>query len=128
MVGCIWQCKDTNFKANHNSISPLKSKNLVVFGNAKILILKLITTYRICHEGYRRCIWQCKDTNFKANHNCFGCWCLQVRVVFGNAKILILKLITTRVAKHSGIVRCIWQCKDTNFKANHNEVSQVNTR
>ena len=41
---CIYQCKDTNFKANHN----FKMKNItydwVVFTNAKILILKLITT------------------------------------------------------------------------------------
>ena len=42
--GCIYQCKDTNFKANHNRRDSFLSFHLVVFTNAKILILKLITT------------------------------------------------------------------------------------
>ena len=92
---CICQCKDTNFKANHNLISSFLLICLVVFANAKILILKLITTAKQVLSNYESCICQCKDTNFKANHNkSFGClfawW-----VVFANAKILILKLITT---------------------------------
>ena len=68
---------------------------IVVFTNAKILILKLITTvvlvlvHRIC------CIYQCKDTNFKANHNIVFILLTNWSVVFTNAKILILKLITT---------------------------------
>ena len=67
----------------------------VVFANAKILILKLITTCIANKYGLFCCICQCKDTNFKANHNSTypqmcHCW-----VVFANAKILILKLITT---------------------------------
>ena len=41
------------------------------------------------------CIYQCKDTNFKANHNKTLITILEVKVVFTNAKILILKLITT---------------------------------
>ena len=41
------------------------------------------------------CIYQCKDTNFKANHNESGIKVSRIRVVFTNAKILILKLITT---------------------------------
>ena len=41
---CIYQCKDTNFKANHNPPLPFDS-------------------------GVGGCIYQCKDTNFKANHN-----------------------------------------------------------
>ncbi len=45
--------------------------------------------------GELRCIYQCKDTNFKANHNIFCCPSFPYRVVFTNAKILILKLITT---------------------------------
>ena len=67
----------------------------VVFTNAKILILKLITTcqpFRIYPLG---CIYQCKDTNFKANHNPVLAMCFLNKVVFTNAKILILKLITT---------------------------------
>ena len=43
-TGCIYQCKDTNFKANHNSDTVQQSGSVVVFTNAKILILKLITT------------------------------------------------------------------------------------
>ncbi len=41
---CIYQCKDTNFKANHNQTNGVVSLYAVVFTNAKILILKLITT------------------------------------------------------------------------------------
>ena len=41
----------------------------VVFTNAKILILKLITTILPLFAFYKGCIYQCKDTNFKANHN-----------------------------------------------------------
>ena len=41
---CIYQCKDTNFKANHNLKTTTISSEAVVFTNAKILILKLITT------------------------------------------------------------------------------------
>ncbi|SUB96144.1 Uncharacterised protein [Prevotella intermedia] len=42
---CIYQCKDTNFKANHNSFLKVGDFSIVVFTNAKILILKLITTH-----------------------------------------------------------------------------------
>ncbi len=41
---CIYQCKDTNFKANHNRVLKKWKEDEVVFTNAKILILKLITT------------------------------------------------------------------------------------
>ena len=41
------------------------------------------------------CIYQCKDTNFKANHNLAWNGFISLDVVFTNAKILILKLITT---------------------------------
>ena len=68
---------------------------LVVFANAKILILKLITTNRDIQRIIDSCICQCKDTNFKANHN------------LGSAPVC---------PNNS----CICQCKDTNFKANHN--------
>ena len=43
-LSCIYQCKDTNFKANHNPEEVYKFRTFVVFTNAKILILKLITT------------------------------------------------------------------------------------
>ena len=66
---CIYQCKDTNFKANHNLLDIDIFLYQVVFTNAKILILKLITTNKYVRKYFRRCIYQCKDTNFKANHN-----------------------------------------------------------
>ncbi len=47
------------------------------------------------YNGSHSCIYQCKDTNFKANHNTNCAPFLTVTVVFTNAKILILKLITT---------------------------------
>ena len=68
---------------------------MVVFANAKILILKLITTPDTGALAFSRCICQCKDTNFKANHNTQLLAIISVWVVFANAKILILKLITT---------------------------------
>ena len=50
------------------------------------------------------CIYQCKDTNFKANHNHYKGFAVDVRVVFTNAKILILKLITTCLIYYLKIV------------------------
>ena len=67
---CIYQCKDTNFKANHNEALQSRGRGVVVFTNAKILILKLITTRNQAIVQHVSCIYQCKDTNFKANHNC----------------------------------------------------------
>ena len=67
---CICLCKDTNFKANHNSIATNFGKSLC-------------------------CICLCKDTNFKANHNWSLNWPERVVVVYAYAKILILKQITT---------------------------------
>ena len=93
---------------------------MVVFTNAKILILKLITTYRALGVSFRCCIYQCKDTNFKANHNYRSFTPTLRKVVFTNAKILILKLITTSTVLIAISNSCIYQCKDTNFKANHN--------
>ena len=46
-LSCIYQCKDTNFKANHNGQSLVNLVQNVVFTNAKILILKLITTIEV---------------------------------------------------------------------------------
>ena len=77
---CICQCKDTNFKANHNPVTQVASEHSVVFANAKILILKLITTYN-------------------------GVAIFVALVVFANAKILILKLITTA---SSCACACAW--------------------
>ena len=45
--------------------------------------------------GKRRCYCRCKDTNFKANHNCDYLGLPTPGVVIADAKILILKQITT---------------------------------
>ena len=119
-MSCIYQCKDTNFKANHNSNTVYGDVVVVVFTNAKILILKLITTDCWPSRFGKSCIYQCKDTNFKANHNLWLEIELRSIVVFTNAKILILKLITTISYNVLQSYSCIYQCKDTNFKANHN--------
>ena len=98
---CIYQCKDTNFKANHNQETRRELEAEVVFTNAKILILKLITTRSFNVAEKTCCIYQCKDTNFKANHNCPHLTYITYSVVFTNAKILILKLITTNREKYA---------------------------
>ena len=41
---CICLCKDTNFKANHNTCAIFPTNAKVVYAYAKILILKQITT------------------------------------------------------------------------------------
>ena len=43
-MSCICLCKDTNFKANHNSTGIKVYADQVVYAYAKILILKQITT------------------------------------------------------------------------------------
>ena len=43
-ICCICLCKDTNFKANHNSYVKRYFSEWVVYAYAKILILKQITT------------------------------------------------------------------------------------
>ena len=118
--GCLCYCKDTNFKANHNSSRTIRRTPCVVYATAKILILKQITTQRIALHLSRCCLCYCKDTNFKANHNTVSLE-IQVRmVVYATAKILILKQITTVDLASSESNRCLCYCKDTNFKANHN--------
>ena len=97
----------------------------VVYAYAKILILKQITTTPLVYFSQSCCICLCKDTNFKANHNYYFSIERLVFVVYAYAKILILKQITTAQASESYMSGCICLCKDTNFKANHNEL--INT-
>ena len=70
ILRCICLCKDTNFKANHNSVDAIEYDEAVVYAYAKILILKQITTDT--------------PTSFA-----------RLFVVYAYAKILILKQITT---------------------------------
>ncbi len=60
---CLYQCKDTNFLANHNYFP------------------------RSCIA--RCCLYQCKDTNFLANHNTKTSVLPSGKVVYTNAKIRI---------------------------------------
>ena len=117
---CIWLCKDTNLKANHNNTLIGLFSLPGVYDSAKILIWKQITTKTRTRAFESWCIWLCKDTNLKANHNyrkSFECWSIGV---YDSAKILIWKQITTTFFYYSSCKRCIWLCKDTNLKANHN--------
>ena len=118
--GCIWLCKDTNLKANHNNSSMWRWRLAGVYDSAKILIWKQITTLVYRNHIDNRCIWLCKDTNLKANHNRRATFRTWRWGVYDSAKILIWKQITT-LRRHERLPRrCIWLCKDTNLKANHN--------
>ena len=94
-VWCLLSCKDTNFKANHNTLMSTFLPPSGVCYLAKIRILKQITTRKLYLSLRLGCLLSCKDTNFKANHNsaidvktsCHGVCYL--------AKIRILKQITT---------------------------------
>ncbi len=117
---CIWLCKDTNLKANHNSFFIPLYLYLGVYDSAKILIWKQITTAVCTFYFTSWCIWLCKDTNLKANHNQQAHEQGTDDGVYDSAKILIWKQITTRELFLWDCSRCIWLCKDTNLKANHN--------
>ena len=117
---CIWLCKDTNLKANHNLQLNLDLSSSGVYDSAKILIWKQITTQAMFPLLFNRCIWLCKDTNLKANHNSFRYGVCSYLGVYDSAKILIWKQITTEWQKSKSSTWCIWLCKDTNLKANHN--------
>ena len=73
----------------------------VVIADAKILILKQITTAPGMNQARRSCYCRCKDTNFKANHNHQVYQHSCCKVVIADAKILILKQITTGVESDS---------------------------
>ena len=94
----------------------------VVSNGSKILIWKQITTIMLMFRTILSCFQWFKDTNLKANHNALA-WLTNLGFVVSNgSKILIWKQITT-------LLRCGWirtSCfqwfKDTNLKANHNNL------
>ena len=121
---CFQWFKDTNLKANHNSLSIGKYTSAVVSNGSKILIWKQITTQcnlvlRLC-----RCFQWFKDTNLKANHNHAVERSEPVPVVSNGSKILIWKQITTGALKRKWTTRCFQWFKDTNLKANHNGIER----
>ena len=66
---CFQWFKDTNLKANHNSIQSVCIQLLVVSNGSKILIWKQITTLQALQTFFLCCFQWFKDTNLKANHN-----------------------------------------------------------
>ena len=72
----------------------------------------------------RRCLSWHKDTNFKANHNLRSLSTPGSLDVCLGTKIRILKQITTASINLPSSSRCLSWHKDTNFKANHNQLSQ----
>ena len=95
MAGCLSWHKDTNFKANHNSVSFLLLSFSDVCLGTKIRILKQITTAKRLFAAVKRCLSWHKDTNFKANHNMTGLLSKTKPDVCLGTKIRILKQITT---------------------------------
>ena len=95
MDRCLLSCKDTNFKANHNTADKRFNFFNGVCYLAKIRILKQITTSLLQERRKNGCLLSCKDTNFKANHNFFFNLYSDPIGVCYLAKIRILKQITT---------------------------------
>ena len=91
----MWLCKDTNLKANHNSDEMVVNAIVSVCDSAKILIWKQITTGTMTQIEFEKCMWLCKDTNLKANHNAATVIRQKIMSVCDSAKILIWKQITT---------------------------------
>ena len=117
---CSQWFKDTNLKANHNRFIWFYLSYFIVPNGSKILIWKQITTYQthLSHRG--NCSQWFKDTNLKANHNCFVKIYFFVIIVPNGSKILIWKQITTMSHSVFVIGNCSQWFKDTNLKANHN--------
>ena len=149
IFSCINQYKNTNLKANHNyKVFWIKYED-AVSTNTKIQIWKQITTHRIFLPLSVRCINQYKNTNLKANHNLQGNEGRRRVAVSTNTKIQIWKQITTPTfvyRRYFGLYQpiqkykfesksqhgltfdnikqgCINQYKNTNLKANHNNIS-----
>ena len=99
---CFQWFKDTNLKANHNTVLLLSSFPRVVSNGSKILIWKQITTG--ASPGYlnKSCFQWFKDTNLKANHNSSETVVFSSVVVSNGSKILIWKQITTRPHESTG--------------------------
>ena len=118
--GCFQWFKDTNLKANHNTIRDKSTAAKVVSNGSKILIWKQITTLLGYSRFWEGCFQWFKDTNLKANHNGAFLIACNESVVSNGSKILIWKQITTGYRWTTWFARCFQWFKDTNLKANHN--------
>ena len=74
-----------------------KTPRVVVY-DAKIRIIKQITTITMSNNNFNCCCLWCKDKNNKANHNDGLGNNLSTDVVVYDAKIRIIKQITTKSA------------------------------
>ena len=122
---CFQWFKDTNLKANHNLNPYLRIGLEVVSNGSKILIWKQITTSLFARCYSSSCFQWFKDTNLKANHNLLTSFLLHRPVVSNGSKILIWKQITTQYNLVLRLCRCFQWFKDTNLKANHNQLLNV---
>ena len=143
---CFRYVKDTNLKANHNTLCIYQLFLSIVFDTSKIQIWKQITT-RLLYSLLRSqlfsirqrykfesksqppiidaglsayCFRYVKDTNLKANHNQGARIVSEHRIVFDTSKIQIWKQITTIFHDGTQNGNCFRYVKDTNLKANHN--------
>ena len=122
---CIWYFKDTNSKANHNDRHTRHIELTGVFDISKIQIQKQITTYMLVVVLLMGCIWYFKDTNSKANHN------YDARKGFISPVYLIFQRYKFKSKSqlfewyNTACGWCIWYFKDTNSKANHNQVARL---
>ena len=122
-AGCFQWFKDTNLKANHNLVKTHVHFHRAVFNGSKILIWKQITTTISLAEIDSGCFQWFKDTNLKANHNYAIPMGTVPDAVFNGSKILIWKQITTTICLIILWKSCFQWFKDTNLKANHNDVA-----
>ena len=95
---------------------------MAVFNGSKILIWKQITTKSSILSMKKCCFQWFKDTNLKANHNKRRRSKHREFAVFNGSKILIWKQITTMRDIFRIRLRCFQWFKDTNLKANHNNL------
>ena len=122
---CFCHCKDTNSKAIHNAYRVEQPCQQIVFATAKILIRKQFTTASCSIMWIKDCFCHCKDTNSKAIHNSVLMMAKLPYIVFATAKILIRKQFTTPRVKAVLTSYCFCHCKDTNSKAIHNRVKDL---
>ena len=120
LYSCFQWFKDTNLKANHNTLADSMVGLYAVSNGSKILIWKQITTWSISFYWCSCCFQWFKDTNLKANHNLAISSRFRRNAVSNGSKILIWKQITTSPTSLILLVRCFQWFKDTNLKANHN--------
>ena len=141
-ANCIQYVKDTDFKANYNSLQRLLDSFFIVFNMSKIQISKQITTEMYADNIKVDCIQYVKDTDFKANYNESVLVCIllllysicqryrfqsklqlkgplhpALRIVFNMSKIQISKQITTTSLSSRQDLRLYSICQRYRFQS-----------